>query len=271
MPDLKLGRSRPSEWDAHRLSLTTPKIATTLPTPPSSIAKTRIAIAKSLTYPMMGNADYGDCTVAAAGHTVQSETWYEERVSQGPYSGFTPADTNVVAEYLKLTGGADNGLALLDVLKPWQQTGLWGHKLAAYAEVPWADPSLSASVTRKLLKTSTWLAGSTYLAVWLPAALQRDPYNWTKVGTGADWRAGSWGGHCIPTLFYASNVHWIVTWGKLIPVTEAFLRAYADEAWMPVSRDWVNARGKTPNGRSLQTVVDLANQIAGQASGGQPT
>lgn len=270
MPDYKLGRSRPSEWDAHRLSLTTQKIATTLPTPPSSIAKGRVTIAKKILWPMMGNDRYGDCTVAAAGHTIQSETTYEEIATQGRYE-YTPSDQTVVDEYLKLGNGADNGLALLDVLKPWQQTGLFGHKLAAYAEVPWADPSLSAAVTRKLLKTSTWLSGSTYLAVWLPAALQNDPYNWTKVGTGPSWRAGSWGGHCIPTLFYASNVHWVVTWGKLIPVTEAFLRAYCDEAWMPVSRDWVNARGKTPNGRSLQSVVDLAEQIASQASGGQPT
>ncbi len=250
--EFKLGRSGPSTYDNKRLTLLD---APNLPTPPSNLAKARFNLIRNTFYPIMGNDKYGDCTVASAGHTIQAATTYEK-------NEFTPSTDQVVNEYFKLTGGPDQGLSLLDVLQPWRNTGLWGHKLAAYAEIPWTDTHLSAAQTRKLLRTSIWLSGSAYLALALPYGMQRNPYDWQTIGTGPDWRPGTWGGHAVPALLYSSGYkYWIVTWGKIVQVSEAFLRAYMDEAWVTVSNDWVNSKGKTPNGRSLSELARLATLI----------
>lgn len=255
MTDLKLGRSGPSPHDAQRLTLAIDTVAATIPTPPASTAKSRTSVLSALTWTMMGNDTLGDCTVASAGHTIVADTTIEDRP-------FVPTDEAVSAEYLKLGNGQDNGLTLLDVLKPWQKTGLFGHKLAAYAEIPWAEPALSVVETRKLLKASVYLGGSAYLAFNLPAALQQTPYDWTHIGSGTDWRPGTWGGHAVPAIYYTGSTYYVVSWGKIVPVSEAFLRAYCDEAWMPVSQDWLSAKGATPNGKTLVELERLAKLIA---------
>lgn len=251
-----LGRSQPSRGDAKRLSLVERSVASLIPDPPSVLGAARLRLVQGMTYPMMGNDRYGDCTVASRGHIIQVDTTTEKHAN-------FPSDQTVIDQYLGLTGGPDVGLTLLDVLKPWQKGTLDSHTLAAYAEIPWTDTHLSAAQTRKLMKVSVWVAGSAYLAFSLPYGLQRDSYNWTKVGTGPDWRPGSWGGHAVPAVLYAAGgKFYIVTWGRLVEVSEAFMRAFCDEAWMVVTLDRLNSHGKTPTGRTLQAVADLAGRIA---------
>ena len=254
----RLGRSGPSRYDKKRLSVSEGAIGAAfakVPSPPSRIAAARVKFTQSIVWPMMGNDKWGDCTVAAQGHTVQYGTTYAQKRPA------VPADQDVVDTYLRLGNGQDNGLTLLDVLNPWQQTGLLGDKLAAFAEIP-ISPGISITTIRRQLRQSIWLAGSAYLAWALPAGMQRNPLDWVTVGSGAQWRAGSWGGHCVPAFLYIGTDLYVVTWGKLVKVGEAFQRAYCDEAYMPVSEDWVNAHGKTPGGRALATVVEYAQRIA---------
>lgn len=257
-PDFKLGVSGPSPSDPQRITLLAASIQAALPNPPASITPSRVKILRSSTWGMMRNDVEGDCTVAAKWHTVQALSTFERRP-------FVQADAFIHSEYRSLTGGADTGLSLLDVLKPWSKQ--YEHALAAYAEIPWTDSSLSAAASRKLLKLSIHIAGSAYIAVDLPKALQRSEFDWRNVGTGPDWRAGTWGGHCVPIFAYVSAsgvlTFYALTWGQLVPVSEAFLRAYMPEAWMPVSaQDWSStSTGKTPNGRTIQAVIALANQI----------
>lgn len=257
-PQYKLGVSHRSAWDAKRLTLLAPEMQAVMPSPPSSIAKTRLSLLRSDRYGYMYNDRYGDCTVAAKWHTVQHQSGFEKHK-------FIQSDENIKAEYFDYTGGQDSGLSLLDVLQPWKAGAHGGHQLAAYAEIPWTDRSLSVAQSRKVLKQGIWLMGSAYIAVELPYALQNSAYDWRNVGTGADWRAGTWGGHCVPILAYESVggvlTFYIITWGQLVPVSEAFLRAYMVEAWAPVATDWQNAKGTTPNGRSLQALVDLAKLL----------
>lgn len=257
--NLKLGRSGPSPWDSQRLSLLAPSLAGTLPTPPSSIATGRFNFFKNISWPIMGNDVYGDCVMAAAGHIIQGDTAYEKKP-------FTPTEDQVVKQYFDFTGGRDEGMYLLQALKPWKNTGLWGHSLAAYAEVPWLDNSLTPTQQLKLLKLTVWLSGAAYVAFNLPAGLQQHSYDWTQIGTGPAWRAGTWGGHCIPIVLYHSNgaspLFYGVSWGKLVPISVPFMRAYMDEVWFPVSNDWENAKGNTPNGRTQAELVRLAGLIS---------
>ena len=275
MTDLKLGRSKHSPWDAKRLSILD-AIPAKLPSPPTRTSRSTKLPASKID--ILGNDQYGDCTVAGAAHTVQHLTYYET-----DQPDVDPKASDVVSTYFNLTGGQDSGLDLLTVLNYWHKTGIVGHKLEAYAEVPWTDASLSAATTRVLLKTSVWLSGSAYIAVWLPAAQQSNAFDWRTVGTGPSWRPGTWGGHCVDIVDYApygdipgwtakdGAAFEIETWGRRVWASERYLRAFCDETWLPVSRDFTNRKGSNPQGRTLSKLVQLAQQIASEASGGQPT
>lgn len=266
MLDLKLGRSHPSPWDTRRLSLVQ-AIPGKLPSPPTRT--NRSAKLPPAKIDILGNDHYGDCTVAAAAHTVQHLTYFE-----ADRPNVDPATTDIVKTYFALTGGADSGLPLIDVLKRWHGTGIAGHKLEAYAEIPWTDATLSAAETRTLLKASVWLAGSAYIAVWLPAAQQQNAFDWRTVGTGPSWRPGGWGGHAINIVDYAPYgdlAGWtredgagflVETWGRRTWASERYLRTYMDEAWTPVSGDFTNRKGKNPQSRTLQKLVELAQKIS---------
>jgi hypothetical protein len=275
MPELKTGRARHSPWDAKRLSILD-ALPGKLPSPPARTTRSvRLPAAK---IDILGNDDYGDCTVAAAAHTAQHLTYYET-----DQPNLDPKTNDVVSTYFDLTGGSDTGLDLLTVLNRWHKKGICGHTIAAYGEVPWADAGLSAAATRTLLKTSVWLSGSAYIAVWLPAAQQQNPFDWRTVGTGPAWRPGGWGGHCIDVVDYApyrdlpgwtsrdGAAFQLETWGRRVWASEQYLRAYCDEAWLPVSKDFTNRKGSNPQGRTLAKLVELAATIARISSGGQPT
>lgn len=260
-PDYKLGVTGPSPWDSKRVTLNAALYAARVSVkPPSQIAAGRLASLAAAPWGIMLNDEEGDCTIAGRWHTIQAQTTYEKRP-------FVQPDPAIHSEYRALTGGGDDGLDLLTVLKAWKAGTYGGHALAAYAEIPWTDPKLSAAYTRQLLKIGVWAAGASYIAVMLPAAQQRNPMDWITVGTGPDWRPGTWGGHCVPILAYrlvGGKLRFlIVTWGQLVEVSEEYLRAFCVETWMPVSQvDWTNTKGKTPSGRTIQATVDLALSLA---------
>ena len=76
-------------------------------------------------WPMDGNDHYGDCTIAAAAHALQC--WNAVTAMQDQ----VPSEKAVVAQYLALTHGADNGLVESKVLKTWRTQGLWNNKIVA--------------------------------------------------------------------------------------------------------------------------------------------
>src|SRR5258708_3311383 len=98
---------------------------TPLPQPPASVDWA----AKVAAWPMDGNDVYGDCTMAAAAHLIQS--WNAQTGQAMP----VPRDQDVIAAYMKLTGGKDSGLVESQVLKRWLGSGLWGNKIVGYAPV----------------------------------------------------------------------------------------------------------------------------------------
>jgi len=217
----KLGR-----LDATRpfgLSDLTVYAAGKLPAPPASVA------VPNAQYPIDGNDQYGDCTMAGAAHLVAA--WDTEVGATDP----VPLGVEVVDTYLQLTGGADTGLNEADVLQTWATTGLFGAKIAAYAPV---DPSKIVE-----LHQAVALYGGCYLGIACPESAQNQFGNnepWTYVpGSPIE------GGHCIVALGYTANELLCATWGGIAPVSYSFLAHFLQEAWAVIPNQFVEA-GKGP-------------------------
>jgi len=204
-----------------------------------------------MAWPMYGNDQIGDCTIAAMGHAFTAMEMY----------AFRPADIfaedeivraySAVSGYDPATGGNDNGAQMQDVLAYMRSEGMTDemgrtHKVVAYASL--GKPSNPVLLSR-CLKTF----GSVYLGFACPESAEeqfgRGPWTYVK---------GSpiLGGHAISLHRrkpYGSEVGvWeFSTWGQLQSVTSPFLAHYTEEAWIFVTEDWIEANGSTCDGLSL--------------------
>ncbi len=180
------------------------------------------------------NDRIGDCTLAGVDHLLKA--WNREVNVNDP----TPSDEQIGQIYFSLTGGQDTGLVEYNVLETWRTKGLFGSKIAAYAPVDFSDETN--------LRDAVAFYGGSYLGVKLPLSAQQ------QFQAGEPWSvvAGSpiEGGHCIVAVGYDANYVYIVSWGKVVPVTYAWLAAYLEEAWAIIPDEFV----KTNSG----PIVDLA-------------
>lgn len=208
-------------------------------------------------WPMYLNDLEGDCTIAAAAHMRGSWSFYgigdevlltnkQINVAYSAVSGFDPA-----------TGANDNGAVMQQVLSFWRKTGIGGKKIIAFAEV---DISNFTEV-----KQAVSLFGSVYLGINFPA-FAMDQFNQGLGWDVSDTNTQIEGGHCIPALGYNNdeNIWYVVTWGKVIPMTDAFFDKYVEEAWLVVSDEFVNAQGVDPNGADLYELGQAFADITGE-------
>jgi hypothetical protein len=216
--------------------------STPLPAPPSSVDwATGVS-----TWPMDGNDQYGDCTMAAAAHMIQS--WNAQTSSKDT----VPNEQQVVAEYLKLSGGKDTGLVESNVLKTWQTKGIWGNRVVAYAPVN--VHSLTA------IQQTIALFGGVYAGIQVPANAQQ------QFGAGKPWTLDpGWqqqpieGGHAIPLLGYDANWIYAITWGAVQKVAWDWWSTYSDEAWAVLSQEYKEVG--VVNGIDLTTLTADLKQI----------
>lgn len=198
----------------------------------------------------MGNSTIGDCVEAAAGHLLQS--WTANANSQ-----VIIPDSDIIGWYSQLTGyipgdeSTDNGTDMLVALKAWRNTGLDGHKLAAFASI---DPTKSSE-----LQYAIYLLGGAYIGINVPDyAMQTSVWDYT---TGQPYSVV--GGHCVCLLDYsAGGWMWCVTWGQVIPVSLSFLKQFCDEAYGCVSTDFLNQSGNTPVGFDVAQMEADANALS---------
>lgn len=209
-----------------------------LPSPPAAVS------VPDASYPMDGNDQYGDCTIAGVAHLIAA--WNVE-VKQ---ADAVPDAPTVVATYEKLTGGPDTGLNENNVLSCWRTTGLFGGKIDAYAPVD----------TKDLvgLQQAVAFYGGAYLGIVCPESAQEQfqaNQPWTYVP-----RSPVEGGHCIVALGYNASGLLCATWGGIAEVTYPFLAHYLDEAWAIISEEFAQA-GRGPE-LDLQTLQDDLDQFS---------
>jgi hypothetical protein len=185
------------------------------------------------TWGVMGNNSYGNCVICTPAHTIMGMQAAESGI-QTPIS-----DADVISLSRKM--GAMNGYNILDRLKYWKATGMWGHRIWAYGSVDIRD----TEAVRKAINT----LGMLDIGVNLPDAW-RGADVW-GVGPGRKYSPGSWGRHSVPFLGYDSNYLYAISWGEVIPMTWEALQKYVDECYSVISPDFLAKDGVTPSGFDL--------------------
>lgn len=206
-----------------------------LPAPPETVDWTSGVSA----WQMLGNSQWGDCTIAGAAHQIMI---WSSQVHGTP--NVIP-EQSVVDTYLKLSGGQDTGLVELDVLNSWRKDGLLGHTVKAFAEVNVADQNHIA--------VATWLFGGLYIGLNLPNSAKNQEV-WDAV---SDF-GGDWGGHCVVIAGIDKAGLTCVTWGATKRMTWAFFLARCDEAWAIIPDEY----SQLPLGGIKGVGFDLDHLIA---------
>lgn len=201
---------------------------------------------------VMGNDQSGNCVIATAGHLLLN--WRANELG----------DTRRLsdAEVLELSRqmGALRGYVVLNRLNYWRKKGMWGNRLWAYASIPTADYDA--------FRVGVNSFGGVDIGVAMPAAWQSSEV-W-NTGSGRNYRAGSWGLHSVPVVAYDPQYLYVVTWGKLIPMTYDALDAYCDEAYCLINPDWFAHDATTPSGFALDALHADLRAIDGNDSQALP-
>ncbi|MFF7335462.1 hypothetical protein [Streptomyces sp. NPDC008150] len=211
----------------------------------------------TITWPMYGNDQVGDCTCAGVGHMVNQLTFY------GTGTEIQPTDDSVLGMYSAITGytpsdpSTDTGAYCQDVLAYWRKTGIEGHKIAAYA-------SLDVSNLTEI-KQAIAAFGTVYVGLTFPDSAM-DQFN-----AGETWDvvhgARNEGGHCVIVGAYGNRKFGLVTWGAETEMTEAFWKKYVDEAWVVLDADGLNRAGAYFSGSaSFYALGELFALLTGETN-----
>lgn len=201
-------------------------VAGKLPRPPGSVE-----VPGNVTdYPMDGNDQWGDCTIAGIAHLLAA--WND---LVGTTSIAVPTEAQCIALYEQLTGSSTPpgpGLNEATLLAQWRTQGLFGNQIEAYAPVDY----------RSIIELHQAVAfyGAAYLGIACPESAQQQfqaNQPWTYVpGSPIE------GGHCIVALGYTPTALLCATWGGIAEVTYPFLAHFLDEAFAIISEQYVQAK-----------------------------
>jgi hypothetical protein len=214
----KLGKA-PAKADARNL-----KFAAILKAPPKLPAEFDFDLKHTgIPLPMFANDTFGCCVISGRAH----QTLRFEDIEQGAV--LTISDDEVTNEYFKETGGADNGLVVLDSLKLWRSDG-WT------AATQLLNVKAFAQINQKNhaeIKKAIFLDVGVGLGLSLPKSAQNQIQTgkpWDVV-TGPTSKPNSWGGHYVLCPGYTKQGPVCVTWGQKQQITWAFVDKYCDEAY----------------------------------------
>lgn len=198
----------------------------------------------------MINKDIPDCTVAAAGHMIQ--TWTAN--SNG--REFTVPDEQVFDAYCRLTGfdpatfdprtDKPPGSSCLDALNFWRKHGIGRSRIHAFVGLN--------KGCRDEIQEAIYTFGSAYVCLLLPATAKRQAI-WEAVSAYTDeekkeWisnQANSWEPHAVCAVAYSETELTVITWGFEKRMTWEFYKQYSDEAYAVLSLDWLAEDGRAPN------------------------
>lgn len=245
--DLKLGKLQPKK-DERTLKLSNYIKFEDLPDLPVEFHYSQ----NIANWGMMGNNTIGDCTIAAAGHSIMS--WTDDNNDL-----FIPPTHQIIEAYSAISGynpstlANDNGATCIDALNYWRRKGVAGHKIGAYMSF---DDKWS-----KEIQYALYLFGVVYIGLQLPISAQNQPDRWF-VGPNLQGvnEPGSWGGHCVAIVGYSPTGLDVITWGKRITMSWNFWYCYVDESYAIVSNDFLS-NGIAPNGFKLQTLNNDLNNL----------
>jgi len=214
-----------------------------LPTPPR-----KRSWMGSLSYGMLGNDRLGDCVEAEVLHRTQSSAYSGRGLSVVPTDQDAIRLYEAVAGYNPADPNSDQGTDMQAMQAYWRKTGVLGYKSLAYAE-------LSSVQSLDLVRAAIDLFGGLSVGLNFPASAM------TQFNDGEGWSivpddGGIEGGHAVFVGGYDQDAGTfdLVTWARVITMTEAFWLKYVEEAWCPILPEWLNAQGKSPEGLDLASL-----------------
>jgi hypothetical protein len=204
--------------------------------------------------PMDGNDQLGDCTAAGAAHV-------ETALSQfGQGTPVVPSLDDVIKFYSGSTGyvpgrpNTDQGGDMQTVLKYWNQTGIAGHKIAAYFAV---DPKDFDE-----MRAALYLFGNLYIGFTCTQGFETAFDNGTVFDVVRRDRA--LGGHCVAIHQITKNGNIKgSTWGGFFEMTPTAWSAWVDEPYAVASQEWVK-NNTTPTGLDYNAANAAFQQVAGK-------
>lgn len=201
---------------------------------------------------MYGNDTIGDCTCAAKAHIIMLMTAHTGKI-------FIPDPAEVIKMYSAIsgydpvTGQNDNGCMMTDVLNYMQTTGLQGHKILGWAQVD------HTSAIR--LRQGVYVFGAVDTGFQVPQSAM-DQFQAGQVWT-PEQGSPIQGGHDVPYFGDGRNGYSCLTWAKNQKLTNGFETAYTDEAYVLLTKDWLNnADGLAPNMLNLDALTADLKLIA---------
>lgn len=203
-------------------------------------------------------AGIGDCTCADSAHQVMLH-------SANVGTIVIPSDDEVLAEYEAVSGyivgdaSTDTGADETSVCDELVKTGLAGLKLDATAML---DPTNLAHI-----RWAVQIFGACRLGIIVDQRMM-DQFDsgqpWDTPAAANDKTAG---GHDVPIVRYDAEYAYVVTWGKLHPVTWALIgqSAFLEEAHAGIWSDWAVAGRTAPDGFDMARLVAELAAIRGRA------
>ncbi len=211
-------------------------------------------------WPMLDNDTIGDCTIVAVGHAAQLWT-----AAAGDPRVMTNAEALAGYEafgYVRGDESTDQGANAQDVLTRWAAHGF---RIGGAHDVLAGFCALDATGGYDVMGAIAWL-GLVYAGIALPLGVQgADIWDTGPLATpaGGPWAPGSWGGHAVPIIGYDPKGLTVVTWGKTLRMTWPFWRAYADEAYGLLSRDFASTAIPTEAWAELEADMGDLRSAAG--------
>lgn len=196
----------------------------------------------------MINGKHGlpDCTIAAAGHMLQ--TWTANADDQE----FTMPDEQIRKAYCDLTGvnledpnHTLPGISCVKALNFWRNSGIGKSKIHSFAGL---HPG-----NREEIQEAIYTFGSAYVCLLLPATARQQHMIWDAVPSiqKPKWlsnQPNTWEPHAVCAVAYDEKGLTVITWGLEKQMTWEFYKKYSDEAYAVLSLDWLTRDGKNaPN------------------------
>jgi hypothetical protein len=209
---------------------------------------------------VMLNDTLGDCTCAAIYHAIQVWSFNADGTID------TEPDDDVENLYILACGynprGGGEGPGgneqqvlsyLLSTGAPSGPTGQTRHKIAGFVEI---DPRNTDDVKRAINECGVAYIGFNVPQNIMPqggvppAVWDVDPSNPPSVG-----------GHAVVLPGYDANGFKVISWGRCYTMTWEFFAQYVDEVYAIADPTWIDAKGTSPGGLSLDEIEQQMQAI----------
>jgi hypothetical protein len=223
---------------------------------PSALAYPPVcAWERPINWGMLGNDSVGDCVIARLLHQIMA--WYSVANAGSPKTFSTDQALQVysaITGYVPGNESTDNGTDPDAACTYWQNTGLFGDKIAGYANVDITNIDL--------IKFAISMFGGVGLAFDVPSYIM-------NVAAGGDWSETPGanttieGGHEVYLVGYGRKGFRVVSWGTTYTFNPDFLGKYGQNIDAVISTDWIKQSGVSPSGLDLNGLLaDLPAQAA---------